>query len=129
MDKKFSKQEIFDKLIEMFPGSFMYNDGKECRINLNEDGAAVQIKVALTAAKTPVEPDGSAVSEAAAESFLAARDLGMTWPQILNAQYIPASIYGFDVIPQRILFGPDGTILKRDIRSEDLEEVLAEVLK
>ncbi len=72
---------------------------------------------------------GVAVSDAAAESFLAARDLGMTWPQILNAQYIPASIYGFDVIPQRILFGPDGTILKRDLRSEDLEEVLAEVLK
>ena len=62
-----AKQEIFDKLIEMFPGSFMYNDGKECRINLTEDGAAVQIKVALTAAKTPVEPDGSAVSEAAAD--------------------------------------------------------------
>jgi thiol-disulfide isomerase/thioredoxin len=72
---------------------------------------------------------GVAVSEAAAESFLAARDLGMTWPQILNAQYEPASIYGFDAIPYTILFGPDGTILKRNLRSEELEKVLAEVLK
>ena len=72
---------------------------------------------------------GVAVSEASSDSFLAARDLGMTWPQILNAQYIPASIYGIETIPHMILFGPDGTILKRNLRSEELEQVLAEFLK
>lgn len=50
-----AKQEVFAKVLEMFPGSFMYNGGKEVRINMVEDGQEVQIKMTLTAAKTPVE--------------------------------------------------------------------------
>lgn len=50
-----SKEEVFNKLLEVFPNSFMYNDNKECRINMIEDGEPVQIKVTLTAAKAPVE--------------------------------------------------------------------------
>lgn len=49
-----SKNIIFNKLLEVFPGSFMYNDGKELRIPMNESGVEVQIKVALTAAKENV---------------------------------------------------------------------------
>ena len=63
-----AKEIVFNKLLESFPGSFMYNDGKECRINIEENGDIVQIKVALTAAKTPVEPDGGSVGAAAAVS-------------------------------------------------------------
>jgi hypothetical protein len=50
-----AKQKIFKKILEVFPDSFMYNDGKEIRINEIEDGVPVQIKVTLTAAKAPVE--------------------------------------------------------------------------
>lgn len=49
-----AKNEVYNKVMEMFPGSFMYNDGKELRINMEEDGESVQIKLVLTAAKTPV---------------------------------------------------------------------------
>lgn len=42
-----------------------------------------------------------------------AADLGMNWPQINNAGTEPAEIYGVEFIPYLILFGPDGTILKR----------------
>ena len=50
-----AKQEIAQKILKTFEGSFLYNDGKEIRINTVEDGNIVQIKVALTCAKVPVE--------------------------------------------------------------------------
>ena len=50
-----SKSQIANKILEQFPGSFLYNDGKEIRINMTEDSQPVQIKVTLTAAKTIVE--------------------------------------------------------------------------
>ncbi len=49
------KQEIANKILAAFPGSFLYNDGKEIRINGTEDGIPLQIKLSLTCAKTPVE--------------------------------------------------------------------------
>lgn len=48
------KQEIAEKILEAFPGSFLYNNGKEIRINGMEDGSPLQIKCVLTASKTPV---------------------------------------------------------------------------
>ena len=53
-----AKQIVFDKILEVFEGSFMYNGGKECRIPINEEGNEVQIKVALTCAKDNVNPNG-----------------------------------------------------------------------
>lgn len=50
-----AKKEIMQKIIEMFPGSFLYNNDKEVRINSTEEGNPVQIKITLTCAKTPVE--------------------------------------------------------------------------
>jgi hypothetical protein len=51
------KQEITNKILETFPGSFLYNNGKEIRICGNENGELLQIKVALTCAKENVEVD------------------------------------------------------------------------
>ena len=53
-----SKIKISQKILETFDGSFLYNDGKEIRIPLLENGETVQIKVTLTAAKVNVSPDG-----------------------------------------------------------------------
>lgn len=50
------KQEIAEKILSTFSGnSFLYNDGKEIRINGLENGENLQIKVTLTAAKVAVE--------------------------------------------------------------------------
>ena len=54
-----SKSYITKKLLETFEGSFLYNDGKEIRIPLKEDGEIVQIKVTLTCAKTNVSTEDS----------------------------------------------------------------------
>lgn len=63
-----SKIDIQNKLLEVFPGSFLYNDGKEIRICCNEDGEEIQVKVTLTAAKENVySGQDTAVPGAAAE--------------------------------------------------------------
>ena len=54
-----------------------------------------------------------------------AADLGMTWNQINNAGSVPTDIYGIEGIPHIILFGPDGTILKRGLRGADIETTIS----
>lgn len=48
-----SKEVIINKILETFPGAFRYD--KELRIPMTENGETIQIKVALTCAKTNVE--------------------------------------------------------------------------
>lgn len=50
-----AKEFITKKLLETFDGSFLYNNGKEIRIPVTENGENLQIKIALTCAKTNVE--------------------------------------------------------------------------
>ena len=62
----------FSKVLLMsnFEGSFLYNDGKEIRIPVQENGELIQIKVALTAAKENVEQGAdNAVPGVAAEKI------------------------------------------------------------
>ena len=49
------KKEIQNKILEVFPQSFLYNDAKEIRICGIEDGQPIQIKCVLTCAKENVE--------------------------------------------------------------------------
>ena len=58
----------------------------------------------------------------------AIEDLGLTWPQIIDAGEIPTSLYGIPGIPQIILFAPDGTIVARDLRGEHLRNTVANAL-
>lgn len=60
-----AKAEIFKKMNEDFSNSFIYNGGKELRINWTEDGEPIQIKVTLTYVKEPVQ-GGGAVTVASA---------------------------------------------------------------
>ena len=58
----------------------------------------------------------------------AAEEHGIVWNQIVNAQRIPTDIYGISGIPTIMLFSPDGTILNRTMRGEEIEKVVAEAL-
>ena len=55
----------------------------------------------------------------------------LPWPQIVNAQRIPTDIYGIQGIPHLILFGPDGTIVKRGegLRGENMDPAIGAVLE
>lgn len=58
-------------------------------------------------------------------------DLGITWPQISDLkgwQCEAASIYNIKGIPATILYGPDGKVLKANLRGEELGKTLAEYL-
>ena len=49
------------------------------------------------------------------------------YPQIINSQEIATDLYGIKGIPEIILFAPDGTILKRGLRGENIEKELKKV--
>lgn len=51
-----SKSIITNKILEAFPGSFVYD--KEIRIPMAEGGETIQIKCVLTCAKTNVDAGG-----------------------------------------------------------------------
>src|SRR5574344_1647 len=69
-----------------------------------------------------------AVWDKPADTKAAAAENGVVWNQIINAQRIPTDLYGIDGIPHIILFGPDGTIVKRDLRGDAIEKAVAEAL-
>ena len=55
----------------------------------------------------------------------------LPWPQIVNAQRIPTDIYGIEGIPHLILFGPDGSIVKRGegLRGANMDPVIGSYVK
>jgi len=72
---------------------------------------------------------GVAVMDRRLESMKLIDEDGYTWPQILDAQALPLELYGIQGIPHIILFGPDGTILARNLRGEMIKDKIAEVMK
>ena len=62
------------------------------------------------------------------DTVKAAKEENIVWNQIINAQKIPTDIYGIEGIPHIILFGPDGTIVKRGLRGDAIRAKVAEVL-
>ena len=55
---------------------------------------------------------------------------GIVWPQIVSVENMDAmNSYGVDGIPHIILFAPDGTILKRYLRGQNMIDTVDEVMK
>ena len=71
---------------------------------------------------------GVATWDKPADTQKAMKELDITWPQIMNAQYAGSDAYGIEGIPQIILFGPDGTILKRNLRGEEMVRTIDEIM-
>lgn len=72
---------------------------------------------------------GVATWDKPADTEKAIEQLGIKYPQIMNAQQAGSKAYGITGIPEIILFGPDGTILKRGLRGEKMEQAIADILK
>ena len=70
---------------------------------------------------------GVAVWEKAEESMKVIEEKKIPYPQILNVSEEITGIYGIDAIPHTILFAPDGTILARGLRGEDIEQQLKKI--
>ena len=62
------------------------------------------------------------------DTLKAIEQLGITYPQMLNAQKAGSDAYGIQGIPEIILFAPDGTIVARGLRGEAIEKLVKEKL-
>lgn len=71
---------------------------------------------------------GCACFDKPANTLAAVRELKIPWPQILNIPASAPQAYGFDYIPYIMLFDPDGRILSRDLRGDDLRAAVKKVL-
>jgi len=71
---------------------------------------------------------GVAVSDKRADTEAILPELDLPWPIIFDAQHVPAEIYGVNAIPHIILFGPDGKIVARGLRGEQIGELLSSLL-
>lgn len=76
--------------------------------------------------KAGLEIVGVAVWDKMEDHLKAVKDMNMTWPQIFNEKEA-TKLYGIAGIPQIILFAPDGTIVKRDLRGDEMKNTLAEI--
>ena len=56
-------------------------------------------------------------------------ELGITYPQMMNAQMAGANAYGVKFIPTLVLISGDGTILKRNFRGEEIRTTLLEIFE
>lgn len=63
---------------------------------------------------------GLAVWDEPADTQKCVEELSLPWTIIDNAGSIPTDIYGVRGIPHIIVFGPDGTIVSRGLRGEEL---------
>ena len=72
---------------------------------------------------------GVAVWDSPENTKKAIEELKINWPQIINAGDSPTTLYGINGIPHIILFGPDGTIIARNLRGDDLKAKVKEVIE
>ena len=63
------------------------------------------------------------------DTLEAIKELGIPYPQIINADSAASDAYGFNSIPQIILFAPDGTIAAAGLRGNAITQKLAEIYK
>lgn len=71
---------------------------------------------------------GVAVWDKPEDTKVAVEQLEIKWDVIDNAQQEPAKLYGINGIPCIILFGPDGTILSRNLQGEELAAAVDKAL-
>lgn len=60
------------------------------------------------------------------------KDLGITWPQISDLkgwQCAASDLFNIKAIPATLLYGPDGKVIKANLRGEELGKTLAEYLE
>ena len=74
-----------------------------------------------------LEVVGIAVSDKPEATLRAIEHDKIPYPQIINSQEIATYAYGITGIPEIILFAPDGTILFRGLRGNEIVKKLAEI--
>ncbi|MBR5661846.1 MAG: AhpC/TSA family protein [Bacteroidales bacterium] len=71
---------------------------------------------------------GIAINDKKENTLKAIEELSLPWNQIFNATDQPSEFYGINAIPHLILFAPDGTIVARGIRGEQIYVLVSKEL-
>ncbi|MBO7371131.1 MAG: TlpA family protein disulfide reductase [Bacteroidales bacterium] len=73
---------------------------------------------------------GIPISDEREDTDKALKDLGIKYDQIfVGDDTTPIEAYGISTIPHLILFAPDGTVAKRNLRGDSIEEAVKEALR
>lgn len=72
---------------------------------------------------------GVTVNDKPENTIKAISDLNIPYPQIMNGGRLTGEPYGIETIPHLILFGPDGTIVRRGIRIKEMKQFVEEIYK
>ena len=72
---------------------------------------------------------GIAVSDKPEATLKAIEAEKIPYPQIINSQQIATNAYGINAIPEIMLFAPDGTMVARGLRGENIEKTLGGIFK
>lgn len=72
---------------------------------------------------------GLVVNDDKEDADKAIEQFNITYPQIYGITFEQLGSYGTNGIPHIILFAPDGTILARGLRGEEIEKTLEEIFK
>ncbi len=71
---------------------------------------------------------GVAVSDKPKDTAKAVEDLGISYTVFNETDESASKAYGIQAIPQIILISPDGTILASDLRGEEIEKTVKDIL-
>ena len=71
---------------------------------------------------------GIAINDKKEDTLNSIKELSLPWNQILNATNQPSDYYGINAIPHLILFAPDGTIVARGMRGEQIYALVSKAL-
>ena len=69
------------------------------------------------------------VDDSLEETKAAIKNNNMTWTQLMSDAQAIDEDYGISFIPYMILFGPDGTILEKNLRKEEIGKALEKYIK
>jgi thiol-disulfide isomerase/thioredoxin len=72
---------------------------------------------------------GVDVADTMDKAKAAMEEHGITWPQIYSVERVNGTYFGSRGIPLIILLGPDGKVIARDLRCEEIEEAVSKYVK
>jgi len=55
-------------------------------------------------------------------------EYGLDWPHFIDIKGVSANLYAIDDLPQIMLFAPDGTIIARNLRGDELKEKIFDIM-
>ena len=114
---------------DIFPKQSVFQHGAHLRAKFVGVAPAIHPTARSCVGKKGLDVLSVAVWDRPEATKDTAKVYGVNWSQIINAGQVPTELYGIEGIPHIILFGPDGTILKRNLRGEEIGKEISKYIR